>query len=110
MPFEDEAVLRDYVHEQEKNPAVPTERQGRPIYESRRDFGPLRKGVGYLKLTDLGLAVRGDVPTKHSHDIQPLEYTAPEVVLKAGWTYSADIWNLGLVVRYPTYYIYCLTC
>jgi hypothetical protein len=35
----------------------------------------------------------------HYHDIQSLEYTAPEVMLQAGWSYSADIWNLGLVVR-----------
>jgi hypothetical protein len=30
--------------------------------------------------------------------IQTREYVAPEVLLKAGWSYSADIWNLGLVV------------
>jgi serine/threonine protein kinase len=98
LPFEEPAVIGDYVREQEANPAPFNERRGRPIYESRPDFGHLRKGVGLVKVTDFGLAVRGDVPTKHNHDIQPLEYTAPEVMLKAGWTYSADIWNLGLVV------------
>lgn len=36
--------------------------------------------------------------TPHNHDIQPLPFCAPEVLLKAGWTYSADIWNLGTVV------------
>ncbi len=30
---------------------------------------------------------------------QPEQFCAPEVLLKAGWTYSADIWNLGMVVR-----------
>lgn len=101
LPFEDPAVLRDYVREQEANPAAFEERRGRPVYESRRDFGRLRRGVGFVKLTDFGLAVRGDVASKHSHEIQPLEYTAPEVMLQAGWTYSADIWNLGLVVCSP---------
>jgi len=72
------------------------------MYQSRPDFGRLRKGVGFVKLTDFGLAVRGDGPTKFHHDIQPLEYTAPQVMLQAEWTYSAYIWNLGLVV--------CSTC
>lgn len=98
LPFEDPDVLRDYVHQQEADPAPFEERRGRPVYQSRPDFGRLRNGVGFVKLTDFGLAVRGNVPTKHTHDIQPLEYTAPEVMLGAGWTYSADIWNLGLVV------------
>ena len=99
LPFEDTGVLPNYVRYQEAHPAPNKERQGRPIYESRPDFGPMKKGVGFLKITDFGLAVRGDVLTKHNHDIQPLEYTAPEVMLKAGWSYPADIWNLGLVVR-----------
>ncbi|OAA50391.1 protein kinase domain protein [Metarhizium rileyi] len=98
LPFEDPAVLNDYVREQEANPAPFEERRGRPVYESRPDFGRFRKGVGFVKLTDFGLAVRGDVSTKYFHDIQPLEYTAPEVMLQAGWSYSADIWNLGLVL------------
>ncbi|KAG8412175.1 hypothetical protein J3458_014367 [Metarhizium acridum] len=98
LPFEDPAVLKDYVREQEANPAPFEERRGRPVYESRPDFGRLRRGVGFVKLTDFGLAVRGDVSTMYYHDIQPLEYTAPEVMLQAGWSYSADIWNLGLVV------------
>ncbi|QPH11091.1 hypothetical protein C2857_002681 [Epichloe festucae Fl1] len=98
LPFEDPAVLKDYVREQEANPAPFEVRRGRPVYESRPDFGCLRRGVGFVKLTDFGLAVRGDMTTMYYHDIQPLEYTAPEVMLQAGWSYSADIWNLGLVL------------
>ncbi|KAG5930109.1 hypothetical protein E4U53_002301 [Claviceps sorghi] len=98
LPFEDAAVLKDYVREQEANPAPFQVRRGRPVYQSRPDFGRMRKGVGFVKLTDFGLAVRGDAKTKFYHDIQPLEYTAPEVMLQAGWSYPADIWNLGLVL------------
>lgn len=98
LPFEDPKVLDDYVREQEANPAPFEERCGRPVYQSRPDFGHLRKGVGFVKLTDFGLAVRGNVSTMYHHDIQPLEYTAPEVMLRAGWSFSADTWNLGLVV------------
>lgn len=50
-----------------------------------------------LKISDFGAAVFGNVPTSHRHDIQPEQFCAPEVLLKAGWTYSADIWNLGMV-------------
>lgn len=99
VPFEDSRVLEEYVERQTANPAPCQERQGRPVYESRNSFGHLRSDISYVKLTDFGLAVRGDVATPHNHAIQPREYKAPEVILNAGWTYSADIWNLGLVVR-----------
>lgn len=99
LPFEDQAVLESYVRVQKENPAPCVERNGRPVYESRPDFGPFTKGVGFIKVTDFGLAVRESSSTKHTHDIQPLEYTAPEVMLGAGWSYPADIWNFGLVVR-----------
>ncbi|QUC17593.1 uncharacterized protein UV8b_01834 [Ustilaginoidea virens] len=99
LPFEqDPAVLEDYVREQQVHPAVFEERRGRFVYESRPDFGRLRDGVGFVKLTDFSTAVRGDVSAKYYHDIQPLEFTAPEVMLQAGWSYSADIWNLGVVL------------
>ncbi|KAK7409376.1 hypothetical protein QQX98_008438 [Neonectria punicea] len=98
VPFEDTRVLDEYVMRQQANPAPCRERNGRPVYESRSSFGHLTGDIGYVKLTDFGLAVRGDVAKKHNHDIQPREYTAPEVMLKVGWTYSADIWNLGLVL------------
>lgn len=96
VPFEDAKVLEDYVYRQQANPAPCQERNGRPVYESRSNFGHLRGDIGYVKLTDFGLAVRGNVA--NNHDIQPREYTAPEVMLKAGWSYPADIWNLGLVL------------
>lgn len=51
-----------------------------------------------LKISDFSAAVFGDVLTPHNHDIQPQPFCAPEVLLKAGWSYSADIWNLGTVV------------
>ncbi|KAH7176421.1 kinase-like domain-containing protein [Dactylonectria macrodidyma] len=96
VPFEDSRVLDEYVIRQNANPAPCQERNGRPVYESRSSFGHLTADIGYVKLTDFGLAVRGNVP--HHHDIQPREYTAPEVMLKAGWSYPVDIWNLGLVL------------
>lgn len=99
LPFEEPEVLREYVAHQEAYPAPHYQRHGRPVYESRPNFGH-RHGspVNSVQLTDFGLAVRGDIPAKHNHRIQPFEYRAPEVMLKASWSYPADIWNLGLVV------------
>ena len=98
LGFEDMSVIDDYVRQQKENPPHSKEVDGHPIYQSRADFGSLRKGVGRLKISDFGAAVFGNVPTPHRHDIQPEQFCAPEVLLKAGWSYSADIWNLGMVV------------
>jgi serine/threonine-protein kinase SRPK3 len=99
LGFEDPTVLESYVRQQESDPAPYKLSDGRPIYESRADFGPLRKGVGLVKISDFSAAVFGNVTTAHNHDIQPQQLCAPEVLLKATWTYSADIWNLGTMVR-----------
>jgi hypothetical protein len=40
------------------------------------------------------------------HPIQPDHYRASEVILGAGWTYSADIWNLGVLVRF-SFFVIC---
>ncbi|EHA18361.1 hypothetical protein ASPNIDRAFT_124073, partial [Aspergillus niger ATCC 1015] len=95
--FEDTTVLDQYVRQQELHPAPHVLRNGRPVFESRNDFGPLKRGVGLLRISDFSAAVFGDVSTPHNHDIQPQPFCAPEVLLKAGWSYSADIWNLGTV-------------
>lgn len=55
------------------------------------------KKWGAPVLCDFGSAVPGDV--EHSEDIQPNIYRAPEVILGAPWSYSADIWNVGCMVR-----------
>ena len=98
LAFEDESVIDDYIRQQKEDPPQFKEAHGHPIYQSRPDFGRLRKGVGKLKISDFGATVFGNVPTPHRHDIQPQQFCAPEVLLQAGWTYSADIWNLGMVV------------
>ncbi|EED17065.1 protein kinase, putative [Talaromyces stipitatus ATCC 10500] len=35
---------------------------------------------------------------KHSEDVQPGIYRAPEVILEAPWTYSIDVWNVGCMI------------
>ena len=99
LGFEESSVIEDYVRRLKESPPLCKEVDGHPVYQSAADFGDLRKGVGLLKISDFGAAVYGNVSTPHCHDIQPQQFCAPEVLLKAKWTYSADIWNLGMVVR-----------
>lgn len=35
---------------------------------------------------------------KRNHDAQPNIYRAPEVMLKAPWSYPIDIWNVGAMI------------
>ncbi|OBT68912.1 hypothetical protein VE03_02118 [Pseudogymnoascus sp. 23342-1-I1] len=83
---------------QRQVPGPYKEGDGWRVYQSQPDFGRFAKGTGVLKISDFGAAVLGDSSTLHHHDIQPEQFTAPEVLLGAGWTYSADIWNLGMVL------------
>ncbi|KAJ5799272.1 uncharacterized protein N7518_001340 [Penicillium psychrosexuale] len=73
--IEDPSVLQDFARAQSSNPMARKTKDGHHVYLSHNDFGEQR-----------------------SHPIQPDEYRAPEVILGAGWTYSADIWNLGLLM------------
>lgn len=49
------------------------------------------------KITDIGLAEWGDRGLQHKA-IQTNAFTCPEVLLDAGWSYPADIWNLGVMM------------
>jgi serine/threonine-protein kinase SRPK3 len=69
----------------------------RTIYLSRNDYGQLSAPTGVLQITDFDLSIMGDVP--RTGCIQAEIYRAPEVILDAGYTYSADIWSLGVMVR-----------
>jgi len=50
------------------------------------------------KVADFGLAHQGDKQTPFRHPIQPPLYHAPEVLLGVPWSYSADVWNLCVLV------------
>ncbi|KFY73632.1 hypothetical protein V499_06284 [Pseudogymnoascus sp. VKM F-103] len=98
IAFSDSSVIVEYVKAQIQNPGPYKEGDGRRVYQSQPDFGRFTKGTGVLKISDFGAAVFGDTTRLHYHDIQPEQFAAPEVLLGAGWTYSADIWNLGMVL------------
>lgn len=101
LGLEDFGVVESYVRHQEEDPAPFKDCDNRPVFQSRPDFGQLRKGVGLVQISDFSAAVFGNVSVPHNHDIQPQPFCAPEVLLRATWSYSADIWNLGTVVRGP---------
>ena len=78
----------------------------RTVYRCQNDFGPLnwRELPKMIpKIADFGLAVQlagehGQGKTG-THPIQPDHYRAPEVILGCEWSFSADIWNIGVLVR-----------
>ncbi|KAJ6084465.1 protein kinase domain protein [Penicillium sp. IBT 16267x] len=100
VSFEDPTVLADFINSQLENPmASKIDSTGRPAYQSRNDFGPLKSLRSIPQLVDFGLATRleedddwGVLP------IQPDHYRAPEVILGNGWQMPADIWNLGVLL------------
>ena len=107
--FEEPSVLEDFAHSQTSNPMPRKSGGGQTVYLSHNDFGPLRSYYILPKLTDFGLAHRQKDPSVlNRHPIQPDHYRAPEVILGAGWTYSADIWNLGVLVNLPASIRSCL--
>lgn len=53
-----------------------------------------------IEITDFDLAVRGDSPdSARDGCIQAEVYRAPEVILDKRYSYSADIWSLGVMVH-----------
>jgi len=74
-----------------------------PVSDTRkRDFRFPR-----VKLIDFGGAVHVDYPPddedagqmmKNVQIINTRQYRAPEVTLRAGWSYSSDLWSLGCIM------------
>ncbi|KAL9123809.1 MAG: hypothetical protein Q9217_006799, partial [Psora testacea] len=96
LGIEHQAVIEDLVNDEAEEPTPRKMEGSRAIYPSR-NFGDLQSPPGPPKIADFGLAVPGDVPQLHNHPIQADLFQAPEVILRAGWTYSVDIWNLGVM-------------
>ncbi|KAL3495915.1 kinase-like domain-containing protein [Aspergillus germanicus] len=91
------SILDSIAQDEMNNPSPRKQVDGREIYLSGNYWGLSPKDLGRSVITDFGLAVRGDGPPS-SHRIQPEGYRAPEVCLGSEWSYSADIWNLGVML------------
>lgn len=103
ISVEKNSVLDDLAAEERDSPSPYKESGGRYIY-LRRNFGDLKGPPGIPKIGDLGLAVWGH-EKNYNLPIQPDLFQSPEVILRAGWSYSADIWNLGVMVSKSIQYI-----
>ena len=95
--LESNAVLDELASKERSSPSAYKVDGGRYIYGSRRNLGDLKGAPGLPKIGDLGSAVWGHDKT-HNHAIQPNLLRSPKVILGAEWSYSADIWNLGVMV------------
>ncbi|PYI04670.1 kinase domain protein [Aspergillus sclerotiicarbonarius CBS 121057] len=100
VSFEDPTVLADFMDAQlEKPMAFKIDSTGRPVYQSRNDFGPLKSLRSIPQLVDFGVATRLEEDDDWGvWPIQPDHYRAPEVILGNGWQMSVDIWNLGVLL------------
>jgi len=96
--FEHPSVIEDFVQKQAQNPMPRKTKDGRSIYLSHNDFGPMKSLRVLPKIVDFGLAQSGKSSEPLRYPIQPPLFHAPEVLLGTSWTYSADIWNLGVLI------------
>lgn len=51
-----------------------------------------------LVISDFGAAVLGAPGEKHSGDVMPGVYRAPEIILGMEWDSKIDIWSVGVMV------------
>ena len=91
------SIIQKFIEAEQEHPSPRKEVQGYTVYASRTFDCPSGKNIGEPLLSDFGSAVSGDV--EHDEDVQPNVYRAPEVCLKAPWSYSIDIWNVGCLLR-----------
>ncbi|KID93619.1 protein kinase domain protein, partial [Metarhizium majus ARSEF 297] len=101
VTIENDAVLTNFVKHQKKNsqPKHIRAEDGRETYLSQGDFGPLQGSRLLPKLADFNLAFPGLAGGNgHLAAIQSHRFRAPEVILGCPWSYSVDIWNLGLLM------------
>ena len=97
LDIEDESILEHFERDETETPSPQKIAGDRIIYTSRIMGLPNR--VGHPVICDFGEARHGN--EENDDDIQPEIYRAPEVILEIPWTYSVDIWNVGVMVSHP---------
>ncbi|KAI4182328.1 MAG: hypothetical protein L6R41_006054 [Letrouitia leprolyta] len=95
LGIEDKSIIQKFVEAEQKYPSPRKVMDGYTVYATREFENP-DGDVGQPLLCDFGSAVSGDV--EHDEDVQPDVYRAPEVCIKAPWSYAIDIWNVGCLI------------
>ncbi|KAK7431825.1 hypothetical protein QQZ08_001766 [Neonectria magnoliae] len=91
LGIHDEKILSQ-IEAAERDRSLPHKiRADRTIYQSQ----PLPITNGMPVLCDFGQARIGD---KHSGDVMPDFYRAPEVILGMEWDSKIDIWSMGVMI------------
>ncbi|TWU70527.1 hypothetical protein ED733_000803 [Metarhizium rileyi] len=101
VTIENDDVLANFVKHEKKTsqPRHIRIEDGRETYLSHGDFGPLQGPKLLPKLADFNLAFPGLAGGNgHLSAVQSHRFRAPEVILGCPWSYSVDIWNLGLLM------------
>lgn len=98
VKIEDPTIFDRDAKDEFDNPLPQKHIDGRTIYLSRNNYGPLAKPTGIIQIVDFDLSVKTTPGQIHTGAIQGEIYRAPEVILNAGYTYSADMWSLGVMV------------
>ncbi|EHK16493.1 uncharacterized protein TRIVIDRAFT_195425 [Trichoderma virens Gv29-8] len=98
VKIEDASIFERDAKDEFNNPLPQKNLDTRTIYLSRNNYGPLSIPTGIIQVVDFDLSVRAEPGQIHMGAIQGKIYRAPEVILNAGYTYSADIWSLGVML------------
>lgn len=93
VSFEDPPVFVEFMDSRITKPmAFKIDSEGRPVYQSFNDFGPLKSLRSIPQLVDFGVATRLEEDDDWGvWPIQPGHYRTPEVILGIGWQMHTDI-------------------
>ena len=94
LRIEEDSILKEFEAAELIHPSPRKTDGDRVIYESRGLKRPNKPGRPVL--CDFGEARFGK--KTYTDDVKPYVYRAPEIILDIPWTYSADVWNLGVMV------------
>ena len=95
LRIDDMSLLKDFETAEDNSPSPRKLLSDRAIFMTR-EFR-LTDNPGEPVLCDFGEARYGG--EKHTELIQPDLYRAPEVIFDISWSYSVDIWMVGVMVR-----------